>query len=225
MKICIISDTHSLHNQITHKLPEADCLIFAGDMCNVGYLHEVQYFADWLDKIKSRFISIIIVAGNHDWPFQKEPNAARKYIEDTGAIYLENKETIVNGFKVWGSPATREFCNWSFNYTEEELKEIWKTIPNDVDILVTHSMPKNILDFTPHGDVNVGEVGLVKRIKQLKDLKLYIGGNLHYHGGETKLVNGVLYVNAAVCDERYKPIQGPVVLNIDETTKQITLIE
>lgn len=221
VRIVCISDTHGSHKSIGKRLPEADYLIFAGDMCNAGYLHEVQYFADWLTSIRLFYKEIIIIAGNHDFPFEREKIAAKKYIEDSGAIYLENNDVILDGMKIWGSPATREFCNWAFNYTEEQLVTFWKEIPEDVNVLVTHSMPIDILDYTPLSDENVGEIGLFNRINQLKDLKLYIGGHLHFYGGKILKRKGVTYVNASVCDEGYKPIQGPVVLDIDLITKEI----
>jgi len=225
VRIVAISDIHGYFSQVTKRLPEADTLIFAGDFSGAGYLHEAQEFASWLQEISYLYKYMIICGGNHDWSLLKQGVAARKYIEAVGAIYLENKEVVLDGIKFWGSPASREFCNWAFNYTEEQLEIIWNTIPDDVNVLITHSMPYGILDTVIGQEEREGEIKLVERIKQLKQLKLYIGGHLHQDGGRSLFKDGVTYINASVCDEYYKPIQGPVVVQMDDQTKEVILIE
>jgi predicted phosphodiesterase len=222
-RIVAISDTHTLHSRMNHPLPDGDILIHAGDFCNYGNLWEVEAFSDWLFTLGEKFSNIIVIAGNHDWPLQTEKPLAKKCIEDTGAIYLENDSADIGGLKFWGSPATRYFCNWAFNYSEEQLKVIWNSIPEDVNILITHSMPLGILDLVRSNE-NVGEVGLLKRIKQLKDLKVYIGGHLHLEGGNHKILGDKLYINASICDEEYIACRKPTVFDIDDITKEFKLV-
>ena len=47
MRIVCISDTHSLHEQMTHPLPEGDILIHAGDISNKGGEKDVTNFIHW----------------------------------------------------------------------------------------------------------------------------------------------------------------------------------
>ena len=62
--------------------------------------------------------------------------------------------------------------------TLEERKEIWKTIPENIDILVTHSAPYNILDtdFTgKHYGCEVLADEVLNRIKP----KYHLFGHIH----------------------------------------------
>jgi len=222
MKIICISDIHGLFNEFAYHQVignveqdySGDVLVCAGDITNCGELDQIQKFCKWVKRFNcSHYIT---VAGNHDWCFERahQKQEAKKILEDGGIIYLENQEVILDGIKFWGSPATREFCNWAFNYTEKQLQRLWETIPDDVNVLITHSMPKDILDYTPHSDENVGEIGLPERIKQLDHLKLYVGGHLHHFGGSSKNYNDVIYVNASICNEQYNPINSPIIVDI-----------
>jgi len=68
------------------------------------------------------------------------------------------------GIKIWGSPYTPEFNNWAFSLkTEEAKQEMWKTIPNNIDILMTHGPPFRILD-TNASMQNCGDEVLLKEV-------------------------------------------------------------
>ena len=64
--------------------------------------------------------------------------------------YLHDRSTEVEGLVVYGSPWTVE-RRWSpayaFTTPSGTLRsKHWRLIPDKVDVLVTHSPPKNILD-------------------------------------------------------------------------------
>ena len=52
MRIVCISDTHSLHNNMRHTLPEGDVLIHAGDISNRGGQKDVTDFVHWFQNIE-----------------------------------------------------------------------------------------------------------------------------------------------------------------------------
>src|SRR5690554_6389041 len=64
---------------------------------------------------------------------------------EEGQVYDRQK------VKIWGSPWTNDFhgvhpkCK-AFMLSEHELAKKWALIPDDVDILVTHSPPYGIFD-------------------------------------------------------------------------------
>ena len=64
MRIVCISDTHSLHQMMSHELPKGDILIHAGDCTNIGKQNEVKDFVYWFQNIKG-FDSKVFIAGNH----------------------------------------------------------------------------------------------------------------------------------------------------------------
>ena len=54
----------------------------------------------------------------------------------------------INGVKFYGSPWVPE-CFGVFNLSSNsELQQKWSAIPQDVDFLITHGPPRNLLDLT-----------------------------------------------------------------------------
>ena len=215
MKIACISDTHSLHHQMKYNMPEADILCIAGDFTNVGAKADVISFGNWLSKLPYK--KKIIIAGNHDWCFanHSKKKSSEWLMQDKSIVYLENSEYIYNGIKFYGSPITPTFCNWAFMADRgEQIKKYWDNIPEDTDVLITHGPPKHILDPDRNG-FSVGDEDLLLKIAELsnKNLKAHIFG--HLHGGYgTKILDNIHYVNAAICDDYYDPINKPIVIEI-----------
>jgi Icc-related predicted phosphoesterase len=51
------------------------------------------------------------------------------------------------------------------------------------------------------------------RIKALSFLRLHVFGHIH-EGYGTATRGGVQYVNAAICDRSYRPVNAPVVVDL-----------
>jgi Icc-related predicted phosphoesterase len=210
ISIVCISDTHGLHDQV--DVPVGDILIHAGDCTNVGHPHELAEFLVWFSALPHR--NKILVGGNHDWLFERDPDAAMALLKKhaPSVHYLNDSGVTIAGLKIWGSPVTPAFCDWAFNRQRgPEIKFHRDLIPIDVDVLVTHGPPEGILDDTAWG-LRAGCADLTQAIKRLTRLRLAVFGHLHLEGGRQKKVAGVTYVNAAVCDEAYRPIRSPVIV-------------
>lgn len=222
MKVVCISDTHLQHD---FQVPEGDLLLHAGDATWIGSLPEVNKFAEWFSAFPHKHK--IFVAGNHDWGFEKEPALFRQLLESRGITYLEDSGIEIDGFKIWGSPWQPEFNHWAFNLSryEGELAEKWAMIPEDTDILVTHCPPRHILDKTmayesvmPDGirydpPRHVGCNELRTRLPDLGDLKLHVFGHIHAAYG-MDILAGTCFVNASICNEKYKPVNAPMVIEL-----------
>ena len=204
-KIVIISDTHGMHRKV--KIPDGDILLHCGDALNHGTLNELPDFNNWLGELPHKHK--IIIAGNHDAIFSDMPTIAKEML--TNAVYLEDSFVTVAGLKIYGSPWTRHWGYWSFMESEERLKERWKLIPNDVDILMTHGPAFELLDEVPSGE-NTGSPSLLKVIERIRP-KLFESGHIHNSYGETTY-GGITIVNAAICTEAYKPINKPIVVEL-----------
>lgn len=218
MKLCIISDTHSLHNGIKTDLPEADCLIHCGDLENGGRdIQDVWYYAKWLATQKHKYKKIIQIAGNHDGSFETFPKPAQQILFDAvdNLVYLENSSYVYEGIKFYGSPITPTFGHWFFMKERgTKIKEIWDQIPLDTNVLITHGPPYNTLDEVEYpAGLHVGCEELAKRIKQLNHLKLHAFGHIHCGNGMVEK-NSVTYINAAICNEQYKPVQTHYLIEI-----------
>lgn len=206
MKIVCISDTHGSHTDI--EIPAGDVLIHAGDATCEGALKEVAGFCNWFASQPHKHK--ILIAGNHDWLFERDPGLARSLTK--GFHYLEDSEVNVGGLSVWGSPWSPEFNGWAFNLPRgPRLAQKWDLIPVNIDILVTHGPPRGILDLTPTGEM-VGCADLTRRLMAANPL-LHVFGHVHSGYGEL-LEAGTQFVNASICDESYAPTNKPVVVEL-----------
>jgi hypothetical protein len=116
--------------------------------------------------------------------------------KEAGVTYLEegmSSYMLGNGarFTVYSSPYQPEFCNWAFAYERDEdrfnpeqfVKERVRAIAENpipdfpaVDVLMTHGPPKDILDWTEHG--NVGCEALMRAVGRARP-RLYCFGHIH----------------------------------------------
>lgn len=228
IRLVIISDTHGKHSQIKHALgdmPEGDILIHGGDVSNVGDLWDIERFINWF--VSQPYDHKVFIAGNHDFGFERESHACATIIEEKkeknwGINYLEDNSVEIEGLKFWGSPVTSPFCGWAFNKEQDYRAQLWETIDDDTDILVTHGPPRDILDFSKFGNEHCGCPYL--RIKTMKVKPLvHIFGHIHGEYG-THVENGTLFINASTLNERYMVRNKPVVVDVDPVNKTATLV-
>lgn len=235
MKIVTISDTHLRHQNIYVLKPgesadnmetlynitggvflpaEADMIIHSGDVSIRGHEHEVEDFLMWFAKLPYKYK--IFIAGNHDFIFDTQRTLAKDLlVKFPDIIYIENDFVEIEGLKIWGSPIQPWFHNWAFNKERgADIRRYWDIIPDDIDILVTHGPPYDILDLTSHGSY-VGCEDLSERIKSLKNLKLHQFGHIHEAAGYV-FKDGVHYVNASVVNLRYQLQNKPMIFEVDE---------
>jgi predicted phosphohydrolase len=181
--ICV-SDTHNCQPHI----PSGDLLIHAGDLTQSGSLSEVQKTLDWLNTFPHTHK--VVVAGNHDLFLDGMTTVAdrggREALEWGSLIYLQNSSislTFPGGrrLKVYGSPWTRKQGNWAFQYPRGEDR--WSnTIPEDTDVLVTHSPPRFHLDLDGFGDEN-----LLNELWRTRP-QVHVFGHIHAGYGQDVLV-------------------------------------
>lgn len=205
MKICFISDTHSLHEQML--IPEADILIHAGDLSSRGERGELQVFLDWFAALPHPHK--VFIGGNHDFFLEEERAAFLQMVPDN-LIYLENEQRAVAGIKIWGSPITPYFFNFAFNrHRGKAIRCYWDEIPTDTDILVTHGPPFGIGDRTVKG-ISAGCEELLEVVKNIQP-RYHVFGHIHEAYGVYQQ-GGTTFVNASLVDLHYRPIHAPIVV-------------
>ncbi len=210
MKILHISDSHGYHGLLDMDR-EVDMIIHSGDESNSRdpYKNEQEClnFLEWFGMLPIRYK--IFIAGNHSTAIEKK-FVTREQIEKKGIIYLENSSVeIPNGFesiKIWGSPITPTFGEWAFMKKRDKLHDLWQTIPEDADIVVTHGPPKGILDLSYNRGNELEFCGcsaLAKRLRVIEP-KLCLFGHIHntediINAGYTKLSEyRTIYSNGSV---------------------------
>ena len=204
----MIADTHSRHRTI--RLPKGDVLIHAGDISYRGEKLEVEDFLTWFRK--QDFEHKIFIAGNHDFLLEKaKPKEIDNLILDD-IIYLNDSSTLVNGYKIWGSPVTPRFFNWAFNRARgEAIRKHWELIPSDTHLLITHGPPYGILDQVAN-EQHVGCKDLLNKVVEIKPL-VHAFGHIHESYGSTKNM-GIRFINASQTNESYEVVNKPVVFEL-----------
>lgn len=204
MRIVCLSDTHGLHDRLV--VPDGDVLLHAGDFTRRGTVREVEAFAGFLERMPHR--EKVVVAGNHDFLFEREPERARELL---GAVtYLEDSGALVAGLRVWGSPWQPWFHDWAFNLPRgKALAEKWALVPEGVDVLVTHGPPFGLMDRVFDGR-RVGCEELARELERIRP-RLHLFGHIHEAYGAF-MGDGVLSVNACSCDLDYRAVNPPVVV-------------
>ncbi len=221
LKTILLSDTHCRLRKV--EVPEGDLLLHAGDLTFSGNHQEIHQELRELGRIAKNFKhGCVFIAGNHDWMGERNPGLLKQMAIDEGLTYLDHSSVQIEGYNIFGSAYTPEFCNWAFNVPRgEALAQKWAQIPDNIDVLITHGPPMGILDpverFNPHtAEYEIEHVGcsdLYDRIQQLKQLKLHVSG--HIHGGYGILkVDNLTYVNASICTENYRPINKPITIEL-----------
>lgn len=176
--ILIISDTHGKHRKLT--IPQnIEIIIHCGDICNDGDLDEIQDFFNWYSSLE--IPHKIFVNGNHDWPFELEPNSAIDLIPDN-IIWLREKSIKLKGIKITGINPYCIFHN--------------RILGSDIDILVFHYPSFGILDN------GIGDEKLRDLIFAIKP-KYVVFGHNHDGFGRCKTKN-VNFVNSSYSNKLSK---------------------
>jgi Icc-related predicted phosphoesterase len=210
MKICIISDTHGKHNRLGYLAP-ANVIIHCGDITSVGHDHEVANFMKWFSKL-DQYNHKIFIAGNHDFLFEKEPIRAKSLVSDN-VIYLEDNGVEIDGIRFWGSPVSKPFNNWAFNRPEEKLLQHWQAVPEDTDVLITHTPPYSIMDWVDWKRSHEGSPTLYKEVVERIKPKIHCFGNIHGGYGK-KTFDGITFINASNLDDDYMCVNAPYYMEI-----------
>jgi Icc-related predicted phosphoesterase len=223
MIIDLISDLHGFYP----KLEGGDLLIVGGDWTRTDSFDELQYFEkEWLRH--QDYKKIILIAGNHDNMAYEAGWYGRIKI-----AYLQDSGIEFEGLQIWGSPWSLTFpgmnplCKAFTVDTEEELQEKWDLIPEDTDILITHTPPYGILDGVLYAHIaalgsddkyirHCGSRSLYERLKQVRP-RIHCFGHIHEAYGMhrpylecIKAEGYPIFVNASHVNEKYQPVNQPI---------------
>jgi Icc-related predicted phosphoesterase len=190
LTVVCISDTHELHREI--ELPHGDILIHAGDFTMFSKSPAaIADFNEWLGE--QSHPHKVVVPGNHEFFLEAEP-AHRSLLSN--AIVLIHESLRVMGLHIWGSPTTPLYGGAFGLSAPRDRSRLYATIPQDVDILVTHGPPYGVLDRSPGTLHHAGDPELLHAVTQLQP-RLHVFG--HIHGAQGSITKDeTLMVNAAM---------------------------
>jgi Icc-related predicted phosphoesterase len=210
MNIILISDTHGFYPEV----PDGDILVHAGDLTMRGTRQEVTEASEWLQSLPHKHK--IVIAGNHDWLFEKEPEIAQELMLVPGVTYLENSAVMIEGLVFYGSPVQPRFYDWAFNVDRgAAIRGYWQKIPVDVDVLITHGPPRGILDqANPFRNTEHCGCDDLLIALETKRPKIHVFGHIHGGYGKKELSFGTICYNASVVDERYRVKNKPFIVEV-----------
>tara|TARA_Y100000034_G_scaffold136409_1_gene212690 strand:- start:3047 stop:3691 length:645 start_codon:yes stop_codon:yes gene_type:complete len=184
----------------------ADFLIVSGDFCN-SY-NEIDYvkLKHKFNYLSKRFNYIVFTLGNHDSYILNNLSDFKSSIP-SNCYLLINSFLEIGGLTFWGSPNSLRFYDkGAFSCDEEELSNIYKNIPNNLDFLITHTPPYSILD-SARGNFS-GSKALLKSVKDKKP-RIHSFGHIHDSSG-VFTNNDTMFINSAVDSLNFNNNQGPV---------------
>ncbi|GMR44836.1 hypothetical protein PMAYCL1PPCAC_15031, partial [Pristionchus mayeri] len=230
LTLVMISDTHcELGKMIDQNLiPPGDVLIHAGDITVHGDEQNLIKFNEELGRLPHPHK--LVISGNHELGFDPEEDVSRKKCEGTGTpegwklltncTFLHDSSTVacdssrcqIDGVTFYGA-SWHPLEGYPFYRPREQLREKWERIPDDVDVVITHSPPigpftlwigmifirnrSGYLDVYPHSTPpeRWGCRYLLERVEKLRPF-LHVFG--HTHDCYGAVTNGhTLFVNAA----------------------------
>lgn len=202
MKILHLSDTHGAHHRL-RELPEADVVVHSGDFCMVGEEREALDFLNWFCDLPHKHK--IFICGNHDGCLY----GANIDGLDSNVHYLCNSGLEIGGIKFYGVPMFMEDCVTSqqtINYAK---------IPDDTDVLITHSPAYGILDLDDSIDgefIHYGSEEILERVIRIHP-RSHLFGHVHRQHGIIKQ-NGTIFSNGAIMNDDYTKLYIPNIIEL-----------
>jgi len=190
VRVTVISDTHMQHERL--RLPEGDLLIHCGDMFDLYSKNaaDLRSVDDWFAR--QPFDKIVCTGGNHDHLLEHTRGYLAKPFRH--AHYLEDEALQYRGLTIYGAPWLPGLPTHAFHKNRWDLADAWARIPSGVDILATHTPPKNVLDLSSRG-MSFGCPDLAHQLQRTSP-RVHCFGHVHASAGKTK-IGETLFINAA----------------------------
>lgn len=226
-KICAISD---LHGNLINVDP-CDVLLIAGDIVPLQIQRNSEAtkrwfryeFVPWAESLMCN--KILLTWGNHDIDMWLDNSYYFNITEEIPKLRLNNKYLVEltdnydksNTIKIAGTPWCHQFGKWAYMKSDIELATEYNSIPNNLDILVTHDAPYGISDVLLQKGYYTGEhIGnkpLAEAILKKKP-KYVVHGHLHSTSHEWETLGESKIINCSIKNENYNTVYKPIYFEI-----------
>ena len=213
LRLVLLSDSHAMHRCL--RVPDGDVLIHAGDFTMFNRRSSVLDFNSWLQDLPHRHK--IVVPGNHEFNFNR--SKWRDLI--TGAALLVNEGIEVGGIRIWGSPVTPADSGAFGGMTERDRRRIFSAIPEDTDVVITHSPPFGILDRESLEGEYQGCKEIAEAIQRVQP-RLHVFGHIHGAYG-VEWVGSTVFVNAALASVGYELTKEAITVDFDTHARAVVV--
>lgn len=203
ISVVAMSDTHSMHSQLSTDYPPGDILIHTGDITQHGTKEELEAAIAWLGSLPYEYK--IVIAGNHDIGLDKNCTHRSALARRSGSYATsEETEKLIASMREHGitylSP-TRPFITISVKgcylkifglpfspltigpsaFLRPRTEDTWENVDSETEnhynILLSHAPPRGYLDQNQRGD-HIGCDHFRAAIERAKPLAAVFG---HVH--------------------------------------------
>ena len=187
MRILAFSDLHRGRVQAERLVAasrDADLVIAAGDFTN--HRKDLEGALALISEISA---PMVMVPGNN------ESEAELRAAAPANATVLHGEAAEINGLRVFGLgyavPVT-PFKDWSCDLEEDVAAKMLAQC-GAVDVLISHSPPKGVVDVTSTG-LSLGSTAVLETIKRVQP-PLVVCGHIHDSWGQSAMVGQSRVVN------------------------------
>lgn len=173
-------------------------VVHSGDFCMVGTEQEAIDFLNWFCDLPYKHK--IFISGNHDDCLY----GANIDGLDNNVHYLCNSGIEIDGVKFYGIPMFMGDC------VNDRQSRNYANIPDDTDVLITHSPAYGILDFDD--EINYGSEEILMKLSDLH-IKAHLFGHIHAQHG-VMVHNGVTFSNGTIMNADYSVLNTPNQISI-----------
>lgn len=230
MKIAVISDLHGYLPK--YQFENVEVLLICGDIIPLNIQSNMPASKTWFDTTFRSWAEslnvekIIFIAGNHDISIERDRNWFKtKFSKYSKIAFLDNELceylSTQDGktYSIFGTPYCKQFGNWAFMRNPETLVKKYSSIPENLDILITHDAPMLCgIGFIHHQDVSWGnqEAGnkILADVILNKKPKYVFSGHIHSGQHELQECDGIKLANTSIVDEKYNVYYKPLILDI-----------
>lgn len=202
MRILHLSDTHGSHHRL-RELLDADIVVHSGDFCMIGEEREALDFLNWFCDLPYRHK--IFICGNHDDCLY----GANIDGLDDNVHYLCNSGIEIDGVRFYGVPMFYEDC------VSPQQDRNYANIPDDTDVLITHSPVYGILDLDDSIDnefIHYGSEELLERVNEIHP-RAHLFGHVHRQHGITEQ-KGTIFSNGSIMNDDYSKLNSPNIIEL-----------
>ena len=231
MKIVAMSDLHGTLLPVNDYFEPCELVCICGDISPLHIQLNHRKMRKWLKEEFKPWCEalpcdkVIFIAGNHDDICKNTDFMCSVFPKDEKVTYLFHENYIYTSksgkeYNIFGTPYCKLFGNWAFMEMDDMLDKLYKDIPENLDILMTHDAPYGVSDIILQedcpwydGKTHIGNKPLSQEILR-KTPKVVLHGHLHSTSRIFEEWGYSKVANCSIKDEYYNPIYDPLIFEL-----------